>query len=70
MATKEIKVCDCCKKEHDLKSDDGRNYGTVVLNFKKSYRLQTDYTQELCGSCAFKIESAITGKLKEIRNDK
>jgi hypothetical protein len=70
MATREIKVCDCCKKEHDLKSDYGRNYGVVSLNFEKSYHLQTDYTQELCGLCSSKIEEIIKNKLNELRGAK
>jgi hypothetical protein len=70
MATKEIKICDCCKNEAEKSSEDAKDFGFVHLNFKSCYRLQLDYSQELCGLCAAKLKEVIENKLKQIRGGK
>lgn len=67
MATKQIKICDCCKAEADEKSDDGRDYAIVKLDFKECYRIQMDYTRELCGLCSARLKIVVENKLKELR---
>lgn len=67
MASKEIKICDCCKTETEKSSDDGRDFAIVKLDFKDCHRIQTDYTQELCGLCAARLEKVIKDKLKELK---
>lgn len=67
MAIKQLKICDCCRKQQIESGHWTENISRAILNLKDMPNIQRDYSMDLCKECSDKIKESLEEVINKIK---